>query len=364
MKMTFRWYGSASDPIPLKYIKQIPGMTGLMGLLDKPAGVLWEDNEIKSLVDEVHAAGLELEVIESVNVHEDIKIGLPSRDEYIENYIKTIRNLAKHGIKVIIYNFMPVFDWLRTDLARVIEEDGSNSLYFNEKDLGEMGPLEIVRKTAESSQGFTLPGWEPERLALLEQTLKQYEGMTPDTLRKNYKYFLDAVIPVSEECGVKMACHPDDPAWDIFGLPRIAHSQADYDKIVALHDSPANTVCLCTGSLGSNPDNNIPAIIRHFGTMNRIGAMHVRNVKFLGWHHFREAAHLSSTGDLDMYAIMKAIYDTCPDVYIRPDHGRMIWEEADGKRQARAGYGLYDRALGAAYLNGLWEAIDKAAKGC
>ena len=249
MKMTFRWYGSNSDPIPLKYIKQIPGMTGLMGLLDKPAGVVWEEAEIKSLVDEVHSAGLEIEVIESVNVHEDIKMGVPSRDEYISNYITTIKNLAKYGVKVIIYNFMPVFDWLRTDLARVIPEDGSNSLYFDEKDLGEMGPLEIVRKTASDSQGFSLPGWEPERLALLEQTLKQYEGMTPDMLRKNYKYFLDAVIPVCEECGVRMACHPDDPAWPIFGLPRIAHSQEDYDKIVALHDSPANSVCLCTGSL-------------------------------------------------------------------------------------------------------------------
>ena len=327
MKMTFRWYGSAIDPIPLKYVKQIPGMTGLMGLLDKPAGVDWPEEEF---------AGLEIEVIESVNVHEDIKIGLPSREEYIANYISTIRMLAKHGVKVIVYNFMPVFDWLRTDLARVIPEDGSNSLYFDEKDLGEMGPLEIVRKTAEDSHGFTLPGWEPERLALLEKTLKQYKNIGPDDLRKNFKYFLDAVIPVCEEVGVRMACHPDDPAWPIFGLPRITHSQ----------------------DLGSNPDNDIPAIIRHFGQMNRIGAMHVRNVKYLGYHHFREAAHLSSTGDLDLYEIVKAIYDTCPDTYIRPDHGRMIWDE-----QGRPGYGLYDRALGAAYINGLWEAIDKENKG-
>ena len=358
MKMTFRWYGSNSDPIPLKYIKQVAGVSGLMGLLDKPAGVLWEDAEIAALVNEVHEAGLELEVIESVNVHEDIKTGLPSRDEYITNYIETIKNLARHGVKVIIYNFMPVFDWLRTDLAREIPEDGSNSLYFDEKELGNMGPLEIVRKTAEDSKGFTLPGWEPERLALLETTLKQYEGMTGDDLRKNYKYFLDAVIPVCEELNVKMACHPDDPAWPIFGLPRIAHSQEDYDKIVALHDSPANTVCLCTGSLGSNPDNDIPSIVRHFGSMNRIGAMHIRNVKYLGYHKFREAAHLSCTGDLDMYAIVKAVYETCPDIHVRPDHGRMIWDE-----KGRPGYGLYDRALGAEYLLGLWEAIDRNAKG-
>ncbi len=221
-----------------------------------------------------------------------------------------------------------------------------------------MGPLEIVRKTAADSNGFTLPGWEPERLAELETTLKQYEGMTPDKLRENYKYFLDAVIPVCEEVGVRMACHPDDPAWPIFGLPRIAHTKEQFDQICALHDSPANALCLCTGSLGSNEGNNVPEIIRHFGEKNRIAALHVRNVKFLdGYHHFREASHLSKDGDLDMFAIMKAIYDTCPDTYVRPDHGRMIWDEI-----GRPGYGLYDRALGATYLNGLWEAIDRLSK--
>lgn len=358
MKMTFRWYGSDSDSITLKQIKQIPGMTGLMGVLDyKAAGEVWTEEEIKAYVDEVHAAGLECEVIESVNVHEDIKMGLPTRDKYIENYITTIRNLAKFGIKVIVYNFMPVFDWLRTDLAREIPEDGSNSLYFDEAELGDMTPVDLVKNTIENCNGFTLPGWEPERLAELETTLKHYESITPDMLRENYKYFLDAIIPVCEEVGIKMAVHPDDPAWPIFGLPRISHSQEDFDKIVALHDSPANTLCLCTGSLGSNPDNNIPEIIRHFGEMDRIGCLHVRNVKYLGHRKFREAAHLSRTGDLDLFEIMKAIYDTCPDVYIRPDHGRMIWDEV-----GRPGYGLYDRALGAEYLEGLWEAITKMSK--
>ena len=359
MKMTFRWFGENSDSVKLSQIKQIPGMTGLMGFLDyKAAGEVWTEEEIKTYIDKVHEAGLECEVIESVNVHEDIKMGLPTRDKYIENYNITIRNLAKYGVKVIVYNFMPVFDWLRTDLARPIPEDGSNSLYFDEKDLGDMGPLEIVRKTAADSNGFTLPGWEPERLAELETTLKQYEGMTPDKLRENYKYFLDAVIPVCEEVGVRMACHPDDPAWPIFGLPRIAHTKEQFDQICALHDSPANALCLCTGSLGSNEGNNVPEIIRHFGEKNRIAALHVRNVKFLdGYHHFREASHLSKGGDLDMFAIMKAIYDTCPDTYVRPDHGRMIWDEI-----GRPGYGLYDRALGATYLNGLWEAIDRLSK--
>jgi len=358
MKMTFRWFGSNSDSVTLKQIKQIPGMSGIMGFLDyKAAGEVWSKEEIRAYIDEVREAGLECEVIESVNIHEDIKMGLPSRDEYIANYIDTIRNLAEYGVKVIVYNFMPVFDWLRTDLARVIPEDGSNSLYFDEKDLGAMGPMDIVHKTAEDSKGFTLPGWEPERLAELEKTLKQYEGITTDRLRENYKYFLDAVIPTCEECGVVMACHPDDPAWPIFDLPRIAHSKEDFDKIVKLHDSACNRICLCTGSLGSNPDNDILAIIRHFGDMGRIGCLHIRNIKHLGYRHFREASHLSSDGDLDMYAIVKAMYDTCPDAYVRPDHGRMIWDET-----GRPGYGLYDRALGAAYLNGLWEAIDKKNK--
>lgn len=359
MKMTFRWYGEGRDPISLKKIKQIPGMSGIMGLLDeKAAGEVWTYEECKALVDHVNAAGLECEVIESVNVHEDIKMGLPTRDQYIANYIESIRNLAKVGVKVIIYNFMPVFDWLRTDLARVIDEDGSNSLYFDEKELGEMTPMDLVRKTLEDCNGISLPGWEPERLAELEKTLEIYKDIDQAKLREHFKYFLDAVCPVCEELGVKMACHPDDPAWPVFGLPRITHSQEDFDIMVKLHDSPANTLCLCTGSLGSNPDNDIPAVIRHFGEMDRIGAMHVRNVKYLGYHKFREAAHLSCTGDLDMYAIMKAIYDTCPDTYIRPDHGRMIWDE-----EGRPGYGLYDRALGATYLNGLWEAIDCNAKG-
>ena len=220
-----------------------------------------------------------------------------------------------------------------------------------------MTPLEIVRRTAENSNGFTLPGWEPARLAELETTLARYKSITTDDLRENFKYFLDGIIPTCEECGVVMACHPDDPAWPIFGLPRIAHSKQDFDKIVALHDSPSNTVCLCTGSLGSDPNNDIPAIIRHFGEMGRIGCMHIRNIKHLGYHHFRESSHLSSDGDLDMFAVMKAIYDTCPDTYVRPDHGRMIWDET-----GRPGYGLYDRALGITYLNGLWEAIDKMSK--
>lgn len=355
MKMTFRWYGTGSDTITLKQIKQIPGMSGIMGVLHKKAaGEVWTEDEIRVYMEEVHASGLECQVIESVNVHEDIKMGLPSRDIYIENYCESVRNLAKHGVKVIIYNFMPVFDWLRTDLAREIPEDGSNSLYFDEKDLGDMTPLDLVRSTIENANGFTLPGWEPARLGELEETLERYKSITADDLRKNYKYFLEKVIPICETLGVTMACHPDDPAWPIFGLPRIAYSQEGFDKILDLYDSKSHSICLCTGSLGSNPQNDVVEMIRYFGKKNRIGAMHVRNVKHLGYRKFREAPHLSETGDIDMYQVMKAIYETCPEVHIRPDHGRMIWDEV-----GCPGYGLFDRALGATYLNGLWESIVK-----
>lgn len=356
MKMTFRWYGKNSDSVSLKQIKQIPGMSGIMGFLDyKPAGEVWTKEEIKSYIDDVHAHGLECEVIESVNVHEDIKLGLNTRDKYIKNYCETIENLAEAGVKVIIYNFMPVFDWLRTDLARTIEEDGSNSLYFDEKELGNLTPLQIVENTAKNSHGFSLPGWEPERLKDLERVLKLYENVSDEDLLNNYKYFLEGIIPTCEKCGVKMACHPDDPAWPIFGLPRIAHSLEQFEKIISLVDSPYNTINVCTGSLASNVNNDVVEIIRKLGDRNRIAAIHVRNIKHLGSDRcFRESAHLSKCGDLDMYEIMKAIYETCPDVYIRPDHGRMIWDEV-----ARPGYGLYDRALGACYLNGLYEAIEK-----
>ncbi len=356
--MTFRWYGEGNDSVKLKHIKQIPNCSGIMGVLDQyAAGEVWPLDVIEDYVSYVNDAGLEVEVIESVNVHEDIKLGLPSREKYIKNYIETIKNLAQCGIKVIIYNFMPVFDWLRTDLARENEEDGSNSLYFDQKELDGMTPQKLVDKTTASSKGFTLPGWEPERLGELDRILELYKGIDADKLLENYKYFLEAIIPTCEEVGVRMAVHPDDPAWPIFGIPRIAHTREQLDKIINLVDSPANSLCICTGSLGSSIDNDVVSAIRYFGNLNRVACVHVRNIKFLGDRVFREASHLSTDGDIDMFEVMRAIYDTCPDVYIRPDHGRMIWDEV-----GRPGYGLYDRALGITYLNGLWEALEKMHK--
>ncbi|MFC5370430.1 mannonate dehydratase [Arcanobacterium bovis] len=354
MKMTFRWYGEGYDPIPLQYIKQIPEMTGIMGVLSgKQAGEVWEEAEIGELIGGVNDAGLECEVIESVNVHEDIKLGLSTRDEYIENYNKSLENLAKFGVKVVVYNFMPVFDWLRTELAHVTD-DGSNCLYYDHAQIEGMTPRDIVEITAKESGGLTLPGWEPERLERLDEVMRLYEDVDHNKMRDNYRYFLEGIIPTAEKVGIKMACHPDDPAWDLFGLPRIYRNRDDMDKIANLYDSQYNGFCICSGSLGSNPDNDVPAIFREFGERGLMNAAHVRNVKYLGPKKFHEAPHPSSTGDLDMFAIMEAIYDTNPDVHIRPDHGRMIWGET-----GRPGYPLYDRALGAVYLNGLWESIHK-----
>lgn len=357
MKMTFRWYGSDNDSVTLSQIRQIPGVSGVVGaLFDVPVGEVWTKDRIAALKKEVNDAGLELEVIESVNVHEDIKLGLPTRDKYIENYNECIKNLAEAGVKVICYNFMPVFDWLRSELAYPLA-DGSNALCYIDEKVKNSDPVELVKSVDSGSKGFTLPGWEPERLAELTSILEQYRDMTEDKLFDNLKYFLEGIIPTCEKYDVKMAIHPDDPPWSVYGLPRIVTCRENLDRLVKLVDSPYNGLTLCTGSLGANKNNNIPEIIRHFSGMGRIPFAHVRNIKFFGDKDFHESSHLSSDGSLDLYEIMKAYYDTGFDGYIRPDHGRMIWNE-----QARPGYGLYDRALGIAYLNGLWEAIDKNNK--
>ena len=356
MKFTFRWYGN-NDPIPLQYIKQIPGCSGIMGMHDEfAAGEVWDKDFFQGMVDRVHAAGLDYEIIESINVHEDIKMGLPSRDKYIENYKQSLRNVAACGVKVVVYNFMPVFDWLKTDLAYQLA-DGSNTLAYDEKDIAGKTPEDIVNKILSGAGDLTLPGWEPERLAELKTVLKQYESIDEDQLFVNYKYFLEGIIPTCEEVGIKMAVHPDDPAWPLFGIPRITHTKEQLERIVGLVDSPSNTLCICTGSLGSDPDNDVVGTIRDFSSRGKVGAMHVRNIKFEGERKFYEAAHYTEAGSLDMYEIMKALVDTGFDGYIRPDHGRMIWGET-----GRAGYGLYDRALGLVYLNGLREAIEKSTK--
>lgn len=356
MELTFRWYGK-DDPVTPEYIAQIPGVTGVMGMMnDFAAGEVWDKETFQKDVDAVQAVGLKYEVIESVNVHEDIKLGKPSRDELIENYKQSVRNVAACGVKVIVYNFMPVFDWLKTDLAKELP-DGSNTLSYNQADLDGLTPQNLADRVLSGAGNLTLPGWEPERLSELTKTIEAYRSVDDEKLFENYVYFLKAITPTCEEVRVKMAVHPDDPAWPVFGIPRITHTQEQFDRLFEAVPSPANQLCLCTGSLGSDPGLDIPGMIRHFGSQNRIACAHVRNVKHTGERSFYESAHWSEAGDLDMYEVMKAFYEVGFRGYIRPDHGRMIWGE-----KGRAGYGLYDRALGATYLNGLWEALVKGDK--
>ena len=355
MKPAFRWYGESFDSVPLDYIRQIPGRPTVVGVLDaKAAGEVWTEEEIKAYRENIEAHGLTLEVIESVNIHEDIKLGRPTRDKYIEAFKETIRNLGKQGVKVVCYNFMPVIDFTRTELAHPMD-DGSTALYFDQAEL--VSPEKLVDTTFQESGGFTLPGWEPARMRQLAETMKLYQGVTKDDVRENYRYFLEKVIPTCEEADVRIACHPDDPAWDIFGLPRVAHCFEDYKKITEMVDSPYNGITLCTGSLGCDPNNDVPAMIRYFVSRDKVPFAHVRNVKFLGEKKFVESGHLTAEGSLDMYEIMKAFHDNHFTGYLRPDHGRTIWGE-----QCRPGYGLYDRALGLMYLEGIWEALERESR--
>ena len=252
--------------------------------------------------------------IESVNVHDAIKAGLPGRDQYIENYIQTIRTLGECGIHLICYNFMPVFDWTRTQLAKP-RKDGSTVLAYDQREIDKMDPEKLFASMEAGSQGHLLPGWEPERLAHIQELFQVYKSVDEEALWANLKYFLDAILPTCEKYEVKMAIHPDDPGWSVFGLPRIITSGEALRRMVDMSPSPCN---------GVTPGQ------------------------------FEESAHLSSDGSFDMFAIVKALYETGFDGVIRPDHGRMIWGE-----QAMPGYGLYDRALGSQYLLGLWEALEK-----
>lgn len=354
MEMTLRWYGTGNDSITLEQIRQIPGVTGVISALHHiPAGEVWPLEEILALKREVEAAGLTLSGIESVNVHEDIKIGLPSREKYLENYRITLENLGKADIHLVCYNFMPIFDWTRTDLAMPLP-DGSTALAYDQNIIGGIDPNDMFERMEKESGGFVLPGWEPNRKAEIQALFEKYKGVTAERLMENFKYFLDSIMPVCEEYQIKMAVHPDDPAWSVFGLPRIVTSEAALEQIASLNDSIYNGFTLCTGSLGSNRENDLCRIIRNPKIAPRIHFAHIRNIKFEAEGVFHESAHVSSEGSFDMYEIVKALTETGFDGVIRPDHGRAVWGE-----QARPGYGLYDRAMGATYLIGLWEAIHK-----
>ncbi|MBR6358606.1 MAG: mannonate dehydratase [Lachnospiraceae bacterium] len=359
MEMTLRWYGTGFDTVTLRQIRQIPGVKGVITTLyDTTPGEVWPRERIQALKKEVEAENMHIAGIESVNVCDAIKVGSPDRDKYIDNYIQTLENLGLEDIHLVCYNFMPVFDWTRTELARR-RHDGSTVLAYNQETIDSIDPENMFASISKDSNGAVMPGWEPERMAKIKELFEMYKDIDEEKLFANLKYFLERIMPVCNKYNINMAIHPDDPAWSVFGLPRIIINKQNIQRMMKMVDDPHNGVTFCSGSYGTNLENDLPDMIRSL--KGRIHFAHVRNLQFNctepGHLDFEEAAHLSSDGSFDMYEIVKALYDIGFTGPIRPDHGRMIWDEV-----AMPGYGLYDRALGAAYINGLWEAIEKADK--
>jgi mannonate dehydratase len=312
-------------------------------LYDVPIGDVWPRDRIDQLSAAVRDAGLTLSVIESIPVHEDIKLGRPTRDRLIDRYTESIRSIGAAGVRVLCYNFMPVFDWMRTDLAMRLP-DGSLTLAFDDAALARFDL---------STGSHSLPGWAHaygrDELAALRAA---YRGVHNEQMWEHLAYFLERVVPVAEEAGVVMALHPDDPPWPIFGLPRIITDCAALDRVLSLVDAKANGLTFCTGSLGSRPDNDVVSMARRLAARGRIHFAHCRNVRLTGERSFYEVPHPSAFGDVDMAGVLAALRDGGFTGPMRSDHGRMIWGE-----QGRAGYGLHDRALGATYLLGLWEGL-------
>lgn len=353
MKTTFRWYGVGNDTVSLSHIRQIPSMHSVVWALhDLQAGEVWPVDRIEEVKKQAAEYKLGIDVVESVNIHESIKLGTPDREEYIENYKETLSNLGKvGGVKVVCYNFMPVFDWVRTDMAKQLE-DGSTALFYEVSKIEGVDPYELVENVKKSSRGMTLPGWEPERLEKIEELFKAYENVSEDDLFNNLAHFLNEIVPVAEENGIKMAIHPDDPPYPVFDLPRIVRSKANLQRIVDIIDSPSNGLTLCSGALGSNPDNDVPDMIRTF--KDRIPFAHIRNVKVFENGDFIETSHREQDGSVPILEIMKAYHEIGFEGYMRPDHGRHLWDE-----ESRPGYGLYDRALGIMYMMGAWDMLEK-----
>jgi mannonate dehydratase len=347
MQMTFRWYG-ADDSIPLQHIRQIPGVDGVVSALyDVAVGEAWPRSSLERLAETIDDAGMRFAVVESIPVHEDIKLGRPSRDRLIDQYCASVRAMGEVGVPVLCYNFMPIFDWTRTDLAMRLP-DGSTALAYDDAALSR---IDLSRGTGD------LPGWATAYdAAALRVLLDAYADVDAERLWEHLAYFLERVAPEAERAGVHMAIHPDDPPWPIFGLPRIITNGDAFERLIDLVDSPANGVTFCTGSLGADPRNDLPAIARRIGARGRIHFAHCRNVAITGPKQFHESPHPSRFGDVPMRDVLAVLRATGYEGPMRPDHGRMIWGE-----RGRPGYGLHDRALGAMYLQGLWEGLGETA---
>jgi mannonate dehydratase len=340
MHLAFRWYGP-DDTIPIDHIAQIPGVeSAVSALYDVAPADRWPLERVEALKAEIERAGLRFDIVESLPVHDGIKLGADNRDELIATYLANLETLAQVGVSLVVYNFMPLFDWFRTDLAKVLP-DGSTCLEY---DHDQLDPT-----TDPWSEGwpayFAVDG-EPT------DWLDAFRQLSEADLRENLAYFLRAVVPRCEALGLNLGIHPDDPPWPIFGIPRVVKNGDDLAWILDAVDSPANGLTLCVGSLGADPDNNPVALAARFA--DRVHFVHGRNVRHTGHKRFHEVAHPAGYGDVDLVGVVEALDRNGFAGPIRPDHGRMIWGET-----GHPGYGLYDRALGAVYLQGVIDGIER-----